>query len=244
MEKLKINSFWLHILAMTFMLCDHIWATIYSKEILTCIGRLAFPIFAFMCVEGYFHTKNFKKYISRMLIFACISEIPFNLMYAGNIIYPFHQNVLWTLLIGLLFVHLIKNIEKRNWNLFIVWFLYFGIFLLTYILGNILMIDYYGYGIWTIFIFYCFREKNLKCFLMQLFWLSILNFKYLGGYYYEINLFGIQFNLVQQGLAIFSLIPIWLYNGEKGYHNKYIQYSFYIFYPIHMFVLYKISYLI
>ena len=61
--KFEITSMWLHILAMAFMLCDHLWGTVIpGNEWLTCIGRISFPIFAFMIVEGYFHTKNIKKY--------------------------------------------------------------------------------------------------------------------------------------------------------------------------------------
>ena len=75
----------LHILAMLFMLMDHMWATVFpAQDWLTCVGRVAFPIFAFMAVEGYFHTHSFKKYALRMLLFAVLSEIPFDFMYGGT----------------------------------------------------------------------------------------------------------------------------------------------------------------
>ena len=68
-----ISAAALHIIAMTLMLMDHLWATLLpAKEWLTCAGRVAFPIFAFMAVEGYFHTRSFKKYILRMLLFAVL----------------------------------------------------------------------------------------------------------------------------------------------------------------------------
>ena len=82
----------LHILAMVLMLMDHLWATLLpAQEWLTCAGRVAFPIFAFMAVEGYFHTHDLKKYTLRLLLFALLSEVPFDLMYGGTWFYPVHR---------------------------------------------------------------------------------------------------------------------------------------------------------
>ena len=113
-RRLELTSFSLHILAMAFMLCDHLWATVIpGNEWLTCVGRIAFPIFAFMIVEGYFHTKKLKNYVLRLLIFAVLSEIPFNLMSGGSMFNPLHQNVLWTFLIGLGLIHLIERAKHK-----------------------------------------------------------------------------------------------------------------------------------
>ena len=74
-RRLEITSMALHIMAMVFMLCDHLWGTLVpGNEWLTCVGRIAFPIFAFMLVEGYFHTRNLKKYVLRLLAFAIIRK--------------------------------------------------------------------------------------------------------------------------------------------------------------------------
>ena len=71
------SSCMLHIIAMTCMLSDHMWATLFPYlDILTCIGRIAFPIFAFMIVEGFYHTSNFRRYLCRMLIFAVLPSFP------------------------------------------------------------------------------------------------------------------------------------------------------------------------
>ena len=101
--RFSLSAAALHILAMVLMLMDHLWATLLpAQDWLTCAGRLAFPIFAFMAVEGYFHTHSFRKYALRLALFAVLSEVPFDLMYGGTWFYPVHQNVIWTLLLGLL----------------------------------------------------------------------------------------------------------------------------------------------
>ena len=100
--KLQTTSFMLHVMAMILMLCDHLWGTIVpGQDWLNCIGRIAFPIFAFMIVEGYCRTKNLKKYVLRLLLFAVLSEIPINLAMGSRIFYPVHQNVLWSFLISI-----------------------------------------------------------------------------------------------------------------------------------------------
>lgn len=67
----------LHIIAMALMLMDHLWATLLpAQDWLTCAGRLAFPIFAFMTVEGYFHTRNLKRYALRLLLLHCFRKCP------------------------------------------------------------------------------------------------------------------------------------------------------------------------
>ena len=114
-RRIETTSMSLHMMAMAFMLCDHLWGTITpGNDWLTCIGRIAFPIFAFLIVEGYFHTKNLRKYIGRILLFAVLSEIPFNLSMGSRLFYPIHQNVLWSFLISLGLIHWNEKVKQKG----------------------------------------------------------------------------------------------------------------------------------
>ena len=227
----------LHIIAMTFMLMDHLWATLLpAQEWLTCVGRLAFPIFAFMTVEGYFHTHDLRKYLRRMLVFALLSEIPFDLMYGGTWFYPVHQNVIWTLLLGLLGIHLMEKARKKQ-KLALYVLTVLLVVVLGAVLGTLGMVDYYGAGVLTMFVFYLFRGRKWWCFLGQLLALYWVNVELLSGLMYQVNILGTEIELCQQGIALLALIPIWIYRGRQGYHSRTFQYACYAFYPVHMLVI-------
>ena len=236
-KRFNISVASLHIIAMTFMLMDHLWATLLpAQDWLTCAGRLAFPIFAFMAVEGYFHTHNFKKYALRLLMFAILSEVPFDLMYGGTWFYPVHQNVIWTLLMGLLGIRLMEAVREKQ-KIWVYLLVSVIVVVAGALLGTLCMVDYYGAGILTIFIFYFFRERKWWCLLGQVAALYWVNVEMLGGLMYPVHLFGMEFEICQQGLALLALIPIWLYHGRQGYHSKPFQYICYVFYPVHMLIL-------
>ena len=236
-KKFETTSFSLHLMAMLFMLCDHLWGTIVpGNDWLTCIGRVCFPIYAFLLVEGYFHTSNLKKYVKRLLLFAVISEIPFNLAMASSVIYPFHQNVLWSFLIALGLIHCNEKAKasEKLWIRISV-----GIFtiLAGYLLGLITMVDYYHAGILMVLTFYFFHHRNWWDYVGQLLCLGYINLELLGGFGYEVVLFGETVFLTRQGLALLALIPIWLYKGKQGYHSKWWKYFCYAFYPVHLLIL-------
>ena len=137
----ETSSFALHIVAMIFMLCDHLWGTIVpGNDWLNCIGHIAFPIFAFMIVEGYCHTKNLRNYISRLLLFAVLSEIPFNLAMGSRVFYPVHQNVLWSFLISLGLIHLNQRVNNSSlWKRVLVGS---ATVVLGYVLGLVMLSDF------------------------------------------------------------------------------------------------------
>ena len=236
-KRFEITSASLHIMAMAFMLCDHLWGTIVpGNDWLTCIGRISFPIFAFMIVEGYFHTSNLKKYAGRLFVFALISEIPFNLALGSRIFYPIHQNVLWSFLISLGLIHWNEKAKKSGklWKRLVVGTVSV---ILGYLGGILTMVDFYHAGVLTVLAFYFFRGRKWYNYLGQFVTLWYINIEMLGGYSYMIDIMCKTYFFARQSFAMLALLPIWLYSGRRGYHSKAFQYFCYWFYPVHLLVL-------
>lgn len=234
-----ISREWLKILAMIFMTLDHAYMTIVHTAgygWMTTIGRIAFPIFAFQVAEGYVHTSDKKRYILNMLVFALISEIPYNLMMGGQIIGPFHQNVMFTFLLALLFLLLIDRVLAMGVHTVIKALLTAGVCLLAVIAGTLTFVDYLGFGVVTVLLFYISRlmpNKPLEM-AVQLVGLWAINWVALGG---RVFILSNGFELPQQGFALLSLVFIWLYNGKKslsGTPAKVFKYFGYLFYPAHI----------
>lgn len=230
----------LRTIAVLLMLSDHIWATAMSfGDWMTYIGRMAFPIFAFQIAEGFVHTKNFKKYALRLLGFAIVAEIPFNFFYSSRFFNPYHQNVLFTLLLGLLAIKVIDGIKKdRSGKNIALSVLYLLLILLASVIG---FVDYGHLGMLTVVMFYLMRDFPFA-WLGQLVGMILLNITFFEGLVFPVEILGKTFEIPSQGFAVFALIPIWLYGGRKGKSSKALQYGFYAFYPVHMIVLYLIKY--
>ena len=238
MEKTRfgLNSTALRLLAILFMVLDHLWATVVPGNLwLTCLGRLAFPIFAFQLCEGYRYTSDYRRYCLRLLVFALLSEIPFNLFYAGSVIFPFHQNVLFTLLLGLLAMRQAdrlrreEGIKKKSLRCLALLLIFAG--------GVVLFPDYGLMGVMTVLCFFVFRDH----WLFQLAAMVVLNIFTFKGQTIPISLFGLACDFPIQGFALLALPLIWLYNGEKGRGGKGLRLFWYIFYPLHMLALYFIQ---
>ena len=241
-----INANTLRLIACILMLMDHAWATIIpGNDWLTYAGRLALPIFAFQITEGFFHTSDFKRYARRLFIFALISEIPFNLMYASSVIYPFHQNVMFTLLLGLLAIKSLDNIRTacsgrslRSWNSPQFKAFFMGIIkaALCVLAAGIGFTDYSITGVITIILFYLCRGFRLAP-LLQLAGMVYINCFAILGRTIPLVIGSLSFDFPTQGFAVLSLLLIWMYNGKKGRSSKALQYGFYAFYPVHMLIL-------
>ena len=117
------------------------------------IGRWAFPLFAFLIVEGFLHTHDRKKYGMNLLGFALISEIPFNLVHANRFFWPV-QNVFFTLFLGYLGLCVIERYKEdfKNLTKYLV-----PLFLLSILLRA----DYGCIGFGFILMLYLLRENKL-----------------------------------------------------------------------------------
>lgn len=243
MENIKIvkpkglNSFTIRMIAMGAMLCDHVWITLSpSSNWLHYVGRIAFPLFAFLLVEGFSHTSNKWQYVTRLFFFAALSELPFNLMHGGKLGYVEYQNVLWTFFIGLLAMITIEKIKMLAHNVVITGITTFLVGYLGMYFADSVYTDYAGYGVLTILLFYTCRNLRYEG-MGELLGLIFINVVLLGGITLPFVVAGKTFAFPIQSLAILSLFFIRKYNGLLGPYNKSGQYFFYVFYPLHMLIL-------
>ncbi len=257
----KVNGFTLKMIAVITMFIDHFAASVLERAIVVgnigfindrrsmwvviyyimrCIGRMAFPIYIYLLVEGFMHTRSVAKYALRLFVFALISELPFDfaLFYNGywndnydgsHFIthffgYSAHQNVFFTLLIGLLMIWAMEAVrkgfmEKENDEggkgfafLLLRMFLQFVFFIAAMVIAYILRCDYGMAGVVAIGLMYLFRDHRIAGFA-----LSILALTFMAGQI--------------EALSLLMLIPVYFYNGERG---KQAKYFFYGFYPVHL----------
>ncbi|MBQ8166927.1 MAG: hypothetical protein IJZ96_07810 [Lachnospiraceae bacterium] len=235
-----LNTFWLKLIAIICMTIDHVGACLgisyingsnylsnfmdyETYTLLRTIGRLAFPIFCYMIVEGFFYTRSVLNYTVRLLIFALISQIPFSLMlYREPFLFSEGLNVYFTLSIGLIAIagidYFLQMSKKGDIPKPIFVLLSAVIIISATTFADTIKTDYAGYGVLVILIFYIFKDKPLLTFLAL----------YLATYHMSNNM---------EMYALYALIPILLHNHKKGPSMKYF---FYAYYPAHMLVLYFI----
>lgn len=187
--------------------------------VMRCIGRLGFPLFCFLLIEGFTHTRNKVKYASRLFLFALISEMPFDYAFNRNFLEFGYQNVFFTLFIGLITLMAYDQIESKLHDKKIpCMLLQFLAIVCGVLLGELLQTDYSAFGVMTIVVMYYFhKDKKLET-LVGCITLTIMN---------SIEVFA---------FAIYPLTS--RYNGQRGLN---IKYFFYVFYPAHILLLALIS---
>lgn len=108
--KAGITSYQLKWIAIVTMVIDHMGAILYPTEmVFRYIGRISFPIFCFLLVEGFCHTHDIFGYMARLGAFALMSEIPYDLAFNGEVLEFTHQNVFFTLLLGVILMYVLEK---------------------------------------------------------------------------------------------------------------------------------------
>lgn len=228
-EKARVLSgSWLKLLAVILMLIDHTGAVIVSRcpqavlftvlgkavtlyTLMRLVGRVAFPLFAFLLVEGFLHTHDRRRYALRLGVFALLSEVPFDLAIKGKILEWTHQNVFITLCLGVLGLWALEQFRGKGWKQLLSLLALYGVALVS-------RCDYGVRGYGFVLLLYLLREQPISR--------AIIGAGYLSSTW-------------QAGLAF---IPMAFYNGQRGFiRDRFLQYAFYLFYPLHLLLLYIVK---
>ena len=230
MHKCSFPQEGLKFLACAIMLLDHIGATLIPWGTLRIIGRLAFPIFCFLLAEGAHYTRNPRNYLLRLGIGAILSELPFDLALFGSWSWQ-HQSVMITLLLGAMALLAMKRMTQPLLKILVL--------LLFAFLADFMNTDYGGAGVLMIALFGLTRERKYGWLVQLLGMYLICRWIIPGGVVWFIGRY-----VFIEIFAILALIPIWLYSGKKSTSSRAVQWAFYLFYPVHLWILYLISILL
>ena len=215
----------LKLLACVTMLLDHTGMVLFpGRQIFRMVGRLAFPIYCFLLAEGAHYTRNPARYALRLTIGALLSELPFDLACSGGWDWG-SQSVMVTLLIGFLMLECMKRTELLP------------VQILTVVpfaaLAEVCRTDYGASGVVLIAIFWLTRRSKpwLRTLLVFAGLLPVPSAR--------IMVFDVGFSM--ELLGIFAMVPILLYSGTKRSYAKPLQWAFYLFYPVHLTLLWLIK---
>lgn len=194
-----MTGFQLKLLAMLAMTADHIGAVFFPEiPLLRWIGRLAMPVLCFFIGEGLRHTRSPRRYLLRLTWFALLSELPFDLAFYGGIEWG-HQNVYFTLALGLLALWAIQSRGMEGWLLALT----------AALAAELLGCDYGMYGVLLILLLDRFHRARSE----QLAGAALLNLAFFG--------------LQTQILSLIALPLLWLYNGKRGRDDRRLFYLYY-----------------
>ena len=217
----------LKILACVTMLVDHAALLFGGSPWLRVIGRLAFPIYCFLLTEGIRHTRDVRRYLSRLLFAAIVSEPIYDL-----VLYPCvgiwqHQNVLWTLALGCAMLWCMTMIHKPVAKL--------AVMLMFALAAQLIRAGYGSSGIYMIALFALCRGMPEGKWVLAA---GLLVINWLMGSF-TVSVFGLDVPV--QLFAELALVPIFLYSGEKRTRLKAVSWGFYLFYPAHLLLLWGIA---
>ena len=219
-----LSSFVLRLIALVCMCVDHAGLALFpSASAFRCVGRLAFPLYCFLLTQGFAHTRDIRAYARRLLLLACVSEIPFDLavnlstnsILKGHVLEFTSQNVFFTLAIGMIVLTVLEGLRVLQIDTILKTILIVGVTALGAALAYALHTDYGVIGVLAICAAYGFRNQKKELQMaVPCVVLSVLNMSELCA-------------LVDAGIVHF-------YNGKRGLKLKWV---FYIFYPLHLLIL-------
>lgn len=223
LKKLQIlNGAQLKYLAFISMLIDHVNNAIITpmldgegfllhlSNIFSILGRIAFPVFVFFIVEGFFKTSNRKKYLGQLLIFGVISEVPFD-MFTSKVYYnPNWNNMMFTLALSLITIWIIDFLKEKLHNKIFWYALSIIIVVIFSLLAMQLSLDYDYHAVVAAYIFYVFYNKPI-----------------LGAGLGYLSIIKELYSFLGFALTI-------MYNGQRGKQYKWLNY---LFYPVHLLIL-------
>lgn len=186
------------------------------------IGRIAFPIYAYLIAQGCVHTKNIGKYLLRLGLLAIISEPFFDMAFwGGSIDFLNNTNVFYTLFLGAAAIAIHQNARKIFTNGFGDFISIFPL-AITMIVAWWLSTDYAHFGVCIIFLIYILNpETRMGRSIALIIGIAVL--------YYD----NISFLIFSSA----AVVLVALYNGKLGPNNNVIKWGFYFFYPAHIAVL-------
>ncbi|WP_394862418.1 TraX family protein [Paraclostridium bifermentans] len=238
----KFNAFQIKVVLLILMLLDHIGVYFPSvfPSYIHGITRVVSPMFAYFLVEGFFYTRSRFNYGFRLLGFAIFMEAGnyiLNLMLASKHV-SVHLNIMSTLFIGFIIINLFE-LSKNKAGIKKIFLIILGII--------VAVIAFLGPGIFEgsntiipfIIITYCFRgnlKKQAIGYLIIDLPLIIITLSVATNF--DVIMFNSDF------LFILVIPVILLYNGERGLNNKFSYYMFYVFYPLHLWILAIIKFMV
>jgi len=232
-----MTAFTLKIIALVSMVIDHLAMAFpaYFPIVLRAVGRLAWPIFAFLVAEGFRHTKSQEKFLMRLFMFALISEIPYDLVMGNEINFIANTNIFYTLFLGGFAIFLFEKLKTRYTMQTMA---VIGAIFPAVLLAEFLTVDFGSMGVLFVFAMYVIQPKKIRLAAMSGFALAqfiplamavSLGFEIRPAY-----LLMIPFALATVPLVAF-------YNGKRGLNAKWTKWLFYCAYPAHLAVLAVIS---
>lgn len=205
----------LKLIAVTAMILDHVGDNFFPDQIwMRIIGRMALPIFAFCIAEGFSHTKDRRRYLCRMGLFALLSEIPFDLVTSGKVLEFSHQNIMMTFFWAILGLMIYEQVRNRRYGQI----LGAAVLLLFLVSSLFLGLDYQILAVGLIILYYLLRNKA-----------PLINNLAAMAYHVLLRNVGIYW------FGVLGFVPVLLYNGKRG---RGLKWFFYLFYPLHLLAIY------